>query len=64
MKLYRFYRLDGQGQPLGRAEDFPCGSDLQARFRGREILATDETVHALDIWHEERRVVRLSQTGP
>lgn len=61
MKSYRFYRLDAQGQPLSRVEDIQCGSDLQARFRGREILATEEAVQALDIWEGERRVVHLAQ---
>jgi len=61
MKLYRFYRLDRKGQPVRQVEDIACASDLQARFKGREILATDETVEALDIWEGERRVLQLAQ---
>jgi hypothetical protein len=61
MKLYRFYRLDQQGRPLGRPEDIHCDSDLQARFRGKQILAAEETVPVLDIWNGEGRVVQLTQ---
>ncbi len=64
MKLSRFYRLDRTGRPLSQVEDIQCGSDLQARFKGREILATEETVEALDIWEGERRVIQLSQPAP
>lgn len=64
MKLYRFYRLDRQGQPIGPAEDIRCVSDLQARLKGRQILAVEETVPVLDIWDGERRIVQLvSATG-
>ena len=64
MKLYRFYRLDRQGQPIGQAEDIRCASDLQARLKGRQILAVEETVPVLDIWDGERRIVQLvSATG-
>lgn len=63
MKSHRFCRLDRQGQPLSQVEDIQCGSDLQARFRGRGILATEETVQALDIWEGERRVVQLAQAA-
>ncbi len=61
MKLYRFYRLYRTGRPLSHVEGIQCGSDLQARFKGREILATEETVGVLDIWGGERRVVQLAQ---
>jgi hypothetical protein len=61
MKLYRFYRLDQHGKPLGRPEDIHCDSDLQARFRGKQILAAEETVPVLDIWNGDGRVVQLTQ---
>ena len=61
MKFYRFYRFDRKGQPLRQAEDIQCPSDLQARFKGRDILATEEMVGALDIWDGERRVAQLAQ---
>jgi hypothetical protein len=63
MKLYRFYRLDRQGQPLGRVEDIHCVSDLQARLKGRQILALEETVPVLDIWDGDHRIVQLTQAG-
>lgn len=51
------------GQPVGPVEDIQYVSDLQARFKGREILATEESVQAVDIWDGERRVIRLGATG-
>ena len=63
MKVYRFYRFDRNGQPLGPVEEFPCGSDLQARLKGREILDIEATVAALEVWDGERRLVQLTQAA-